>query len=87
MPVGWRIDPSCGWFGWWCWWPFDEALWVLVESTIECFLAGGIDGVGLAIMHLIWRHQADADMMMILIIPVEEASAEGLLASSMQPNR
>ena len=47
-----------------------------MERTIECELTGGIDGVGLAIMHLIWGHQADPDVMMILVVPIEEASAE-----------
>ena len=76
IDVVWLIDPSCGWFCRWCWWPVDESRGVFVERTIECELTGGIDGVGLAIMHLIWGHQADPDVMMILVVPVEEASAE-----------
>ncbi len=37
-----------------------------------------MDALGLAVMHLVRRHQADADVMMILIVPREEAAAEGL---------
>jgi hypothetical protein len=29
---------------------------------------------------LVWRHQADASMVVILIIPIEEATAEALMA-------
>src|SRR5271166_4708725 len=29
-------------------------------------------------MHLVWRHQADAQMMMITIVPVEEMTAKNL---------
>ena len=36
-----------------------------------------MNGVGLAVMHLIRGHQADADVMVILVIPGEEAAAEG----------
>ena len=39
-------------------------------------LTGGMDGVGLAVMHLVWGHQADADVMVILVVPGEEAAAE-----------
>jgi hypothetical protein len=37
-----------------------------------------VDCVGLTVMHLIGRHQADAGMMMLLIIPIEEVAAERL---------
>jgi hypothetical protein len=40
-------------------------------------LTGGMDGVGLAVLHLVRGHQADADMMVILVVPSEEAAAEG----------
>ena len=36
-----------------------------------------MNGVGLAVMHLVWGHQADADVMVILVVPGEEAAAEG----------
>ena len=35
-----------------------------------------MDGVGLTVMHLIGRHQTDAGMVMLLIVPIEEAAAE-----------
>ena len=41
-------------------------------------LAGCVDLVGLTVVDLVWRHQADASMVVILIIPIEEAAAEGL---------
>ena len=49
-----------------------------MESAIEGFLAGCVDLVGLTVVDLVWRHQADASMVVILIIPIEEAAAEGL---------
>jgi len=36
-----------------------------------------MDGVGLAVMHLVRGHQADADVMVILVVPGAEAAAEG----------
>ena len=56
----------------------DEAFRVSVEGAIEDVLASGVDCVGLTVMHLIGRHQADAGMMMLLIIPIEEVAAERL---------
>ena len=35
-----------------------------------------MDGVGLTVMHLIGRHQTDAGMVMLLIVPIEEPAAE-----------
>ena len=49
-----------------------------MESAVEGFLAGCVDLVGLTVVDLVWRHQADATMVVILIIPIEEAAAEGL---------
>jgi hypothetical protein len=37
-----------------------------------------MDDAGLAEMHLVGRHQSDADVMVILVVPSEEAAAEGL---------
>ena len=37
-----------------------------------------MDGVGLAAMDLIGGHQADAGMVVIAVVPVEEAAAENL---------
>ena len=41
-------------------------------------MAGGVDLVGLTVVHLVGRHQADAGMVMILIVPIKEATAERL---------
>ena len=57
---------------------FDEALRVGAEGAIEGFLAGRMDRIGLAVMDLIGRHQADAGMMMVLVVPIEKAAAERL---------
>jgi len=34
-------------------------------------------GVDLAVMHLVRRHQADPAMVVVLVVPVEEGTAEG----------
>ena len=74
----WWIDPRCSWFGGWCWRFVDEARRVFAECTIECVLTSGVDGVGLTVMHLVRGHQADPDVMMVPVVPVEEASAKAL---------
>jgi len=74
----WRVDPCGGWFSGRFWWSSDEALWVGLEGAIKDFLTGVIDFFGLAVMDLIRRHQADAGMMVVTIVPVEEVAAEGL---------
>ena len=52
-PFSWRIDPGFdglgGRFGRFA----DEALGVETEGAVEGFLPGGMDGVGLPVMHLI----------------------------------
>ena len=48
-------------------------------------LAYGVDLFGLAVMDLVWCHEIDAGMVVILIVPVEEVAAEG--SGSMQPKR
>ena len=54
----------------------DEAFGVGFEGAVERDLAGCMDFIGLSIMNLIRRHQAEADMVMRLIIPHEEHTAE-----------
>ena len=49
-----------------------------MESAVENFLASCVDLVGLTIVDLVRRHQADARVMMIPIIPIEEGAAERL---------
>ena len=43
---------------------------------IEGLLAGGMNGVGLAVMNLVRGHQTDPGVVMVLIVPVEELTAE-----------
>ena len=50
----------------------------LLKAPVEGYLPGGMDLVGQTVMHLVGRHQADASMVMVLIVPVEEAATEGL---------
>ena len=73
-----RIDPDGDWLFGWLGWFTDEALRGCAEGAIEGFLAGGVDRIGLAVMDLIGRHEAEAGMMVILVVPVEEAPAESL---------
>ena len=47
-----------------------------MERVIEGVLSCGVNGVGLSIMDLVWGHQADPGVMMVLVVPVEEAAAE-----------
>ena len=35
-----------------------------------------MDGIDLAVVHLVGRHQADAGMVVLLVVPIEEAAAE-----------
>ena len=54
----------------------DKSLGCAKERRIEGCVAGGIEGVGLPEVDLIRCHQADASVVMVLVIPGEEASAE-----------
>jgi hypothetical protein len=76
--LDWRVDPGGGWFQRRFWRLFDEAFWIGLEGAIEGFLAGCEDFVGLAVVDLIRRHQADPGVVMILVIPIEEGAAERL---------
>jgi len=49
-----------------------------LERSIKCCLSGGMDGVGLPEVDLIWCHQPDTCVMMVFIIPGCEPSAEGM---------
>lgn len=53
-----------------------ETLWVLAEGVVESGLAGGVNGVGLSVMNLVGRHQADSAVMMVAVVPVEETAAK-----------
>ena len=72
----WRVDPGGGWFGGRNGRFFDETLRVLLERLIKSGLAGRVNGVYLAVMHLVRGHEADPGMVMVLVVPIEEAAAE-----------
>ncbi len=71
-----RVDPGGGWLGGRYGRVFDEALGVGDEGGVQRRLAGGMDGVGLAVVNLVWRHQAQACVVMGRVIPGEEVAAE-----------
>ena len=54
----------------------DEPLGCVEERGVERGLAGGVDRVGLPEVDLVGCHQADSCVMMVLVIPSEEAAAE-----------
>ena len=72
------IDPGGGWLcrglGRVC----DEAFRGSAIGAAEGVQAGGVDSVGLAEMDLVGRHQADAGMVMLAVVPIEEIAAERL---------
>src|SRR5665213_2071737 len=72
----WRIDPGGGRFCRRYRRLVDEALRVVAERLIERELASGVDGIGLTVVHLVRSHQTDAAMVVILVVPIEEAAAE-----------
>ena len=74
----WRVDPGGGWFSGRAWLHSDEAFWVGLECAIEDFLASVINLFGLAVMNLIRRHEPDAGVMVVAIVPAEEVADEGL---------
>ena len=76
-----RVNPNGVWFSRRFRFFGDEAFRVPAEGVFESGLPGGVYGFGLTVMDLVGGHQADAAVVMILIVPVEEASAEvfGLL--------
>ena len=74
----WRVDPGGDRFSGRAWRHFDEAFWVGHEGAIEDFLAGVINLFGLAVMDLIGRHQSDAGVVMVSIVPVEKVATEVL---------
>ena len=72
------IDPDFGGFERWLRRPIDEALRVQLERLVEDRLAGGVDFIDLPVVDLVGRHQADAEMMVVAVVPGEEMPAEGL---------
>ena len=47
-----------------------------MERVIEGVLAGGMNGIDLAVVHLVRGHQADPDVAVVLVVPIEERAAE-----------
>ena len=54
----------------------NEAFRVCLVCLGQDVLAGGMNDLGVTVMHLVRRHQSDANVMMILVLPGEEAAAE-----------
>jgi hypothetical protein len=88
-----RIDPHGRGLDGWLGRLFDEALGIGVEGVIEGPLSGGLEVVGLAVVDLVRGHEADPGMVVVLVVPSDDAAADvwaqgpKRLASSMQPKR
>ena len=54
----------------------DKPFGCFEERVVQGDLAGGVDCVGLPEVDLVGRHQADACVMMVLVIPGKESAAE-----------
>ena len=54
----------------------DEALRIGAEGVVQCALAGGLDTFGLTVVDLVRGHEAEAGMVMVLVVPGEEAAAD-----------
>jgi len=74
----WWVDPDCSWLERRFWRLIDEALGVLLEGLVEGCLTGSVYLISLAVVSPVRRHQADAEVMMVIVVPVEEVPAEGL---------
>src|SRR5688500_18799918 len=75
----WRwVDPDGRGFSRWLGRFLDEAFGIGAEGVIEGALSGGVDIVGLAVVNLVGRHEADPGMVVVLVVPGEEAAAEVL---------
>ncbi len=74
----WRIDPDGGGLFGWDGLGFDEAVGVGLEGVVEGLLTFGVNLAGLSEMDLVWGHEADAVMVVVPVVPIEEGSAEGL---------
>jgi hypothetical protein len=72
----WWVDPGSGWFFGRSGRLVDEALRVFAERGGKRGLARRMNGIGLAIIHLVRGHEADPGMVMVTVIPVEEGAAE-----------
>ena len=55
----------------------DEPLGCAEKRRVEAELAGWVKGVGLPELDLVGRHQADARVMVVLVMPGCEPAAKG----------
>ena len=65
---------------------FDKVFGLFVECGVEGFLASALEGVDLTVVRIVGRRQADAGVMVVLVVPIEEAAAERL-SSWIEPKR
>jgi hypothetical protein len=71
--LSWWVDPNSGGLSRWLRSLADEAVWVGAEGVIEGFLASGVYLVGLVVVDLVGCHQADTQMVVFPVVPVEKA--------------
>ena len=70
------VDPDGGRGLWRFWWLADEPLGCAEKRGVEGDLAGCVKGARLPEVDLVGRHQADACVMMLFVVPGCEAAAE-----------
>jgi hypothetical protein len=76
--LGWRVDPNYRRFLRWLGGFVDEALRVCPKGVVESIPACRMNRVSLSIVHPVRRHQANAKMMVVAIIPLEKITTEAL---------
>ena len=81
LGLGWlrflgRVDPDRSWDLGWFGTLADDPLRGAEKRGVKCGLAGGVDCVGLPEVDLVGRHQADACVVMLFVIPGCEPAAE-----------
>lgn len=59
--------------GWRLWWPIDKALWMLSKRLIKGLLPDDLDHPVRAVMDLQGREQGQANVMVLVVVPVEPA--------------
>lgn len=56
----------------------NESFWVDLECVAESVLARRMNCVSLSVVHLVRRHQANAEVVMIAIVPLEKVTTKTL---------